>query len=226
MSTNSPEQKIEYPVPLSQRRPVPACAQAWGDKIDYPAPGLVTAELAQNIAIDSIFINFTPSPLPTSTTYIRELIIPDKCEECRLRAKGCDRARPLCGRCRKIGKSCIPVSSGFSRLRKGRGGKAIAGYGRIWGQAEDPEEVEKEEKEREKKEKEAKYREVMTREPPLPGPSSGGMSSFGMASAPGLSMGPMAMSQANKKRKRTISMALATSHASGECLRDQWFFLI
>jgi hypothetical protein len=218
MSTNTPGQKVEYPVPLSQRRLVPAYAQAWGDKVDYPAPGLVTAELAQNIAIDSIFINFTPSPLPTSTTYIRDLIIPDKCEECRLRAKGCDRARPLCGRCRKIGKSCIPVSSGFARLRKGRGGKAIAGYGRIWGQAEDPEEVEREEKEREKKEKEAKFKEVMTREPPpmLPGPSSGNMGGIGMASAPMLSMGPMAMSQANKKRKRTVSMALATNHASSE----------
>jgi hypothetical protein len=215
------------PVPLSQRRPVPAYAQAWGDKVDYPAPGLVTQELAQNIAIDSIFINFTPSPLPTSTTYIRELIIPEKCQECREKAKGCDRGRPLCGRCRKIGKTCVPVSSGFARLRKGRGGKAIAGYGRIWGQAEDPEEVEREEKEREKKEKEAKYKEVMTREPPsmLPGPSSGSMGGLGMA-APVLSMGPMATPQANKKRKRTISMALATSHASGECPLKQWFFLV
>jgi hypothetical protein len=111
------------------------------------------------------------------------------------------------------------VSPGFARLRKGRGGKAIAGYGRIWGQAEDPEEVEREEKEREKKEKEARFKEVMTREPPPmhPGPSSGGLSTA-MPSTPMLSMGPMAMSQANKKRKRTVSMALATNHASSECI--------
>jgi len=217
MSTDKPESKFQYPVPIAQRRPVPAYARAWGPKVDYPAPGLVTPELAQNIAIDSIFVNFTPSPTPTSTTYIRELIIPDKCEECRLRAKGCDRARPLCGRCRKIGKNCVPVSSGFARLRKGRGGKAV-GYGRIWTQAEDPEEVEREEKEREKKEKEVKFKEVMNKEPPptQAGPSGDLAGGVPMASASVAPMGTMTTTVANKKRKRTISMAMASSQALGE----------
>lgn len=221
MSTSPPGPKVaQYPVPLHQRRPVPAYALAWGTKVDYPAPGLVTPELAQNIAVDSIFINFTPSPTPTSTTYIRELIIPDKCEECRLRAKGCDRARPLCGRCRKIGKACIPVSSGFARLRKGRGGKATAaGYGQIWGQGEDPEEVEREEREREKKEKEAKYKEVMTRDAPpalASAVTTAGPSSMPMLPGPMSPIAPMGMS-IPKKRKRTVSTALSTQ-ASGESL--------
>lgn len=210
-SSSSSSKGHHYPVPLNQRRAVPAYALAWGPKVDYPAPGLVTPELAQNIAIDSIFINFTPSPTPTSNTYIRELIIPDKCEECRLRAKGCDRARPLCGRCRKIGKACVPVSSGFARLRKGRGGKAAVGYGRIWGQSEDPEEVEREEREREKREKEAKYKEVVTREaPPTPVASS----STSVAGPSGMPLGsvlpivPVGLSMPNKKRKRTMSTAL------------------
>ncbi|KAG8805501.1 hypothetical protein FRC19_007847 [Serendipita sp. 401] len=115
-------------VPEHLRKAIPAYAQAWGDDVDYPAPGLVTDELRQNIDIDSIFVKEG------------ELIIPDKCEECRLRGKGCDRARtslgePLCGRCRKVGKRCIPVTSGYTRLRKIKGNKSLPA--RVWGQSED-----------------------------------------------------------------------------------------
>lgn len=139
-----------YPVPISERRPVPAWASAWGQDVDYPAPGLITEELQQNIHIDSIFVKSG------------ELIIPDKCEECRLRAKGCDRARPLCGRCEKIGKPCVPVTKGFTRLRKGRGGKALPV--RVWGQAEDPEKIERERELKLKAEKERLEREARSRD--------------------------------------------------------------
>jgi hypothetical protein len=139
-----------YPVPEAERRPVPSWASAWGADVDYPAPGLITEELQQNIHIDSIFVKSG------------ELIIPDKCEECRLRAKGCDRARPLCGRCEKIGKVCIPVTKGFTRLRKGRGGKSLPI--RVWGQSEDPDKIDYEREEAERQERERQAREAKARE--------------------------------------------------------------
>lgn len=138
------------PVPEEDRRPLPAYARAWGKDVDYPAPGLITEELQQNIHIDSIFVKSG------------ELIIPDKCEECRARAKGCDRRRPVCGRCDKIGKKCYPVSESFTRLRKGRGGKALPI--RVWGQSEDPEKIDYEREEAERRERERLERELKARE--------------------------------------------------------------
>jgi hypothetical protein len=177
-----------YPVPISERRPVPAWAAAWGQDVDYPAPGLITDELQQNIHIDSIFVKSG------------ELIIPDKCEECRLRAKGCDRARPLCGRCEKIGKACIPVTKGFTRLRKGRGGKALPA--RVWGQAEDPEKIEREREQRLKLERERLEREAKAREARPPPP-------FAVPQA------VMALSTQTRKRKRAQSTAQTTTQAQG-----------
>lgn len=181
-----------YPVPISERRPVPAWAAAWGDDVDYPAPGLINEELQQNIHIDSIFVKSG------------ELIIPDKCEECRLRAKGCDRARPLCGRCEKIGKPCIPVSKGFTRLRKGRGGKALPI--RVWGQAEDPEQMEREREARIKADRERIDREVKER---LAKEASNARIQSSTFQHP---MPPVTVAPPTKKRKRA-----ATSYTQATC---------
>lgn len=181
-----------YPVPEGKRRPVPAWARAWGKDVDYPAPGLITEELQQNIHIDSIFVKSG------------ELIIPDKCEECRLRAKGCDRARPLCGRCEKIGKTCIPVTGGYSRLRKGRGGKALPI--RVWGQSEDPEKIDRDREERERLERERVERELKAKE------------AREAREAKELSLNMAGIVGPTRKRKRTESMPATTKQVYSKSL--------